>query len=118
MTNADTSSLQGDLNSLAHCSHIWNLPFNEEKCKSTRIGKELTAQTYQMSGHELEQMEEEKDLDVIIDKKKNLKFHTSAAIKKANRVLGLIKRSFSALDGSGPTTRTEILFGAHIWWMT
>ena len=63
-TNVDTSSLQGDINRLAHWSHIWNLPFNEEKCKSMRIGKESTAQTYKMYGHELEQVEEEKDLGV------------------------------------------------------
>ena len=31
-----------------------------------RIGKRSTAQTYQMNGHELEQLEEEKDLGVII----------------------------------------------------
>ena len=39
-----------------------------------RIRKESTAHTYEMNGHELEQVEEEKDLGVIIDKK--LKFHT------------------------------------------
>ena len=50
-------------------SHKWNLPFNEEKCKNMRIGKESTAHTYQMNGHELVQVEEEKDLGVIIDKK-------------------------------------------------
>ena len=51
-----------------------------------------------MNEHELETIEEEKDLGVIIDNK--LKFHThiSAAIKKANRILGLIKRSFTELD--------------------
>ena len=75
-TNADTSSLQGDINSLAHWSHIWNLPFNEEKCNSMRIGMESTAQTYQMNGHELEQVEEEKDLGVIIDKKNSNFIHT------------------------------------------
>ena len=32
-----------------------------------RIGKESTAHTYQMNGHELEQVGEEKDLGVIID---------------------------------------------------
>ena len=55
-------------------SHKWNLHFNEEKCKSTRIGKESTAHTYQMNGHELEQVEEVKDLGVIIDIKTQISY--------------------------------------------
>ena len=72
----DTSSLQGDINSQTQWSHIWNLPSNEEKCKSMKIGKENTAQTYQMNEHELEQVEEEKDLAVITDKKPSNFIHT------------------------------------------
>ena len=59
-----------------------------------------------MNGHELEQVEEEKYLDVIIDKILKFHTHTSAVIKKAKRILGLIKRSFSALD----ETTLPILF--------
>ena len=98
MTNGDTASLQGDIDRLLQWSHTWNLPFNEEKCKSMRIGKTSNTISYYMNEHELETIEEEKDLGIIIDNK--LKFHTrtSAAIKKANRILGLIKRSFTELD--------------------
>ena len=120
-TNAGTSSLHGDINSLALWPHIWDLPFNEEKCKSTRIGKESTAQTYQMNGHELEQLEVEKDLDVIIDKKLKFHTHTSAVIKKARRILGLIKRYFSALDQTllpilfTSMVRPHLEYGNSIW---
>ena len=46
-----------------------------------------------MDGYILEQVENEKDLGVIIDK--DLKFHaqTSASVKKANQILGLIKKT-------------------------
>ena len=70
------------------------------------IGKESTAHTYQMNGRELEQVEEEKDLGIIKDKKLKFHAHTSAVIKKANRILGLIKISFCALD----ETTLPILF--------
>ena len=51
-----------------------------------------------MNGNSLDQVMEGKDLGVIIDHE--IKFHqqTAASVKKANRVLGLIKKSFSHLD--------------------
>ena len=51
-----------------------------------------------MNGISLDQGLEEKYLGVIIDHE--LKFHqqTAASVKRANRVLGLIKKSFSHLD--------------------
>jgi len=78
-TNGDTSSLQEDIDRLLQWSHTWNLPFNEEKCKSMRIGKTTNTIRYYMNEHELETIEEEKDLGVIIDNKLNFHTHTSAA---------------------------------------
>ena len=51
-----------------------------------------------MKGKILQQVTKEKDLGVIIDHE--MKFHkqTAAAAKKANGVLGIIKKSFSLLD--------------------
>ena len=48
-----------------------------------------------MNGHVLELVEYEKDLGIIIDNE--LKFHVqaSAAVKKANQILGLIKRTIA-----------------------
>ena len=91
--NASNSSLQDDINSLALWSKKWQLPFNVKKCKSLHIGKNNPKIKYSMDGHILEQVENEKDLGVIIDK--DLKFHaqSSAAVKKANQILGLIKKT-------------------------
>ena len=51
-----------------------------------------------MNGKLLEAITEEKDLGVLIDNE--LKFHkqTAAAVKKANSVLGVIKRTFAKRD--------------------
>ena len=53
---------------------------------------------YEMNGHKLDQLQEEKDLGVLIDDE--LEFHkqTSAVIKKANMVLGIVKKSFACFD--------------------
>ena len=51
-----------------------------------------------MNGNKLDHVDEEKDLGVLIDDQ--LKFHrqTASAIKKAKRVLGLVKKTFAVLD--------------------
>ena len=51
-----------------------------------------------MNGYTLEQVTEEKDLGIIIDNELKFHKHTAMAIKKANRILGLIKKSFVNLD--------------------
>ena len=52
-----------------------------------------------MNGHMLEQVNYEKDLGIIIDNE--LKFHvqTFAAVKKANQILGIIKRTIATKNG-------------------
>ena len=62
------------------------------------VGRKSTAYSYQTNDHILENVKEVKDLRVIIDNRLKFHTHTSAAIKKANSILGLIKRSFATLD--------------------
>ena len=62
------------------------------------IGREKNHDSYQIDQHMRENVTEEKDLGVIIDNQLKFHTHTSAAVKKANSILGLIKRSFVALD--------------------
>ena len=49
-----------------------------------------------MIGRILEKVDIQKDLGVLMDSE--LKFHhqTSSAVKKANQILGLIKKTFAA----------------------
>ena len=74
-----------------------------------------------MSGRVLEDVDEEKDLGVLVDKE--LKFHqqTAAAVKKANMALGLIKKSFAFLDDRTlpllftSLARPHLEYGNVIW---
>ena len=97
-SSEDNRKLQCDLDKLSDWDEKWQLYFNTDKCKNLHIGKTNKRQVYQMNGISLDQVMEEKDLGAIIDHE--LKFHqqTAASVKKANRVLGLIKKSFSHLD--------------------
>ena len=97
-SSEDNKKLQCDIDKLSDWAEKWQLHFNTDKCKSLHIGRTNKRQVYQMNGISLVQVKEEKDLGVIIDHE--LKFHqqTAASVKKANRVLGIIKKSFSHLD--------------------
>ena len=90
----NSSTIQDDLDNLTEWSIKWQLPFNYKKCKCLHIGRNNPMKQYSMHGRILDEVECEKDLGVEIDAE--LKFHkqTSSAVKKANRMLGVIKGTF------------------------
>ena len=94
----DNKALQDDINNLTEWSARWQLPFNVTKCKSLHIGKRNNKYVYEINGQQPEQVNEEKDLGVLIDDELKFHKHTAAAIKKANGILGIIRRSFALLN--------------------
>ena len=115
------ASIQADLNSLSDWSAKWQLPFNVDKCKVMHIGKKNERFEYNMNGYTLEETNEEKDLGVYIDNALKFHVHTSAAIKKANRILGTIKKSCSTRDSTTISllyksmVRPHLEYGNLIW---
>ena len=51
-----------------------------------------------MSGTNLETTKEDRDLEVLVDDKLGFDNHIKTIVKKANRMLGLIRIGFSCLD--------------------
>ena len=64
---------------------------------------------------------EQKDLGVILDAKLKFEEHISVKVKKANAIAGLIRRTFSYLDGSlfkklfTTFVRPHLEYGQVIW---
>ena len=64
---------------------------------------------------------EQKDLEVILDAKLKFEEHISVKVKKANAIAGLIRRTFSYLDGSllkklfTTFVRPHLEYGQVIW---
>ena len=54
---------------------------------------------YTLYGDEIEHVFEEKDLGIVIDMEMTFEEHMSLKIKKANAMMGLIRRTFSYFDG-------------------
>ena len=63
----------------------------------------------------------EKDLGVIIDDSSKFRVHTAAAIKKANRALGMVKKAYTSRDQITISTlykamvRPHLEYGNTIW---
>ncbi|KAL8625775.1 hypothetical protein ACOMHN_012367 [Nucella lapillus] len=96
--------LQEDLDSLHQWSVAWLLNFHPEKCCVLKLGHSETDQTYYMKDknpnndkHVLTTSKAEKDLGVVVDSQLTFKDHISQATAKANRILGVIRRSFDHL---------------------
>ena len=64
-----------------------------------------------MNGNLLESVDSEKDFGVIMDSELKFHIHTSSAIKKANKILGLIKRTFVYKS----MVRPILEYGNTIW---
>ena len=91
-------TLQGDLNAVLEWAKKWKMEFNVNKCKIMHLGYNNPKISYSMGGSNLEETEEEKDLGVLIDNKLDFGNHIKCIVGKANRVLGMIRVSFTCLN--------------------
>ena len=91
--------LQSDLHILKEWTDKWDLHFNVNKCNVLYAGTNNPCNSYVLSeNNEINTCTEEKDLGVLFDNKLSFDTHIQSTIKKANRVLGIIKRAFHHLD--------------------
>ena len=91
-----TPSLQQDLTSLNTWSHESNLKFNASKCKVLTVTRRKTPVTheYHLGDVILQRVQEEKDLGVTISSNLSWDLHVKRIVLKANRMLGLLKRTY------------------------
>ena len=102
-----TDSLQDDLTSLQDWSKKWCLGFHPDKCHVVKLGSTRSEEIYTMAGTSevdegfeivLAENEVEKDLGVHIDNRLSFKQHVAQSTAKANKVVGIIRRSFDHLS--------------------
>ena len=68
------------------------------KYKVLHLGSRNPGYEYNMGDLSLEAATDEKDPGVIIDEKLKFDKHTEAPVNNANKVIGLLRRSFETLD--------------------
>uniref|UniRef100_A0A8C3HZR7 Reverse transcriptase domain-containing protein n=1 Tax=Chrysemys picta bellii TaxID=8478 RepID=A0A8C3HZR7_CHRPI len=91
-TKADCEELQKDLTKLSDWATKWQMKFNVDTCKVMHSGKNNPNYTYNMMGANLTTTNQEKDLGVIVDSSLKTSTQCAEAVKKANRMLGIIKK--------------------------
>ena len=113
--------VQADLKLLEEWSRIWQLPFNAKKCKVMHFGYNNPKLPYVLNDQELDMTTSEKDLGVMVDDELKFHVHTAAATKKANQILGVIKRTYQTRDANTISTlfksmvRPHLEYGNAIW---
>lgn len=96
----DSDEMQNDLTTLNKWSNKWLLTFHPDKCVNLRISlkKDPGTHTYFLGNDELKNVDEVKDLGVLVDKKLKFQKHTSVKVNKANQMWGVVKRAFKHMN--------------------
>ncbi|CAM5108276.1 unnamed protein product [Natator depressus] len=94
----DRDIIQEDLDDLVNWSNSNRMKFNSETCKAMHLGINNKNFCYKLGTHQLEVTEEEKDLGVLVDHRMTMSRQCDMSMKKANVVLGCIRRGISSRD--------------------
>ena len=114
MSDDDYRRLQADINRLIEWSVSWQLGYNESKCKVLHMGSNNPRRQYTMGDTVLEATEVEKDLGVWIDRELTFEHHVETQVAKANKLLGLIRRTFTVLDAPTMMLLFKALVRPHL----
>ena len=115
----DKALLQKALNEVVDWSNIWLLSLNIIKCMVLcirRNNESINEYFIHNNGvaSKLENFNHIKDLGVIIDNRLNFNKHINDKIKKANSMLGIIKRNFKYMDNFTFLTLNKSLVRSHL----
>jgi hypothetical protein len=115
---SNSSIIQGDIDNLQFWTEKWNLYFNVDKCKVMHMGAVNPRNRYTMTLNgdvrQIQTVDEEKDLGVTFDSKLVFDAHIHNSISKANKMIGLIKRTFLYLNKDIFTKLYKALVRPHV----
>ena len=91
---SNTNTLIEDLTILEGWAHTWQLKLNENKCTSLHIGLNNPKNNYVLNNVSLKQVEQQRDLGLIMRSDLKWESHIASIVKKANTMLFLIQKAF------------------------
>ena len=91
----DHHILQEDLKRLEVWEEKWDMAFHPDKCSVLSVSKkkEISRHPYILHGHALEHVTSAKYLGVTIQSNLSWDIHINSIVKKANQMLGLLRRN-------------------------
>ena len=100
----DSEVLQSDINKINEWTRVWLMELNSSKCKIMHIGKRNPNHKYYIfdpktnKNIEMSTCITERDLGVIISSDLKCSAHVNSATCKANRMFGLLRKTFVSRD--------------------
>jgi hypothetical protein len=92
-TENEVEIMRKDLETIFKWSVDWQMLFNTDKCSVLHMGRSNKEADYKMGLNEIKKITQERDLGVVIDKSGKASKQCAIAVKKANGILGMIKRN-------------------------
>ena len=112
----DSQKLQSDLDRLAIWEKTWGMEFHPQKCSILSVTKAKSPKKfmYKLKGHILENTPTAKYLGVHLTSDLNWNFHIDKITKKANSVLGFVKRNMNNCSKETKSLAYKALIRPHV----
>ena len=96
-SESEINFIQAQLDSLCEWSDRWRLKLNPSKCKvlTLTLRRKPFLGAYTINGVLLERVQVMRDLGVLLDQRLTFGEHVEYTVRKANRALGLLMRTFA-----------------------
>ena len=113
--------MQADINRIVEWCDTLSMELSPEKCKIIHLGKQNNSKKYFTADRKLGTTECERDLGVLVSSDGTYHEQLCSAASKANRVIGLMKSTFSCWSDDiariiNPTfVRPHLEFAPPVW---
>ena len=93
---------------------MWQMLFNEAKCKCLHIGHTNQNNVYTIGDHNIEETIEERDLGVFITKTLSPSNHIAKIVRRANQIVDMIRRTHEDRSKSNLTPLYKSTVRPHL----
>ena len=107
-------SLRSDLIRFNEWSNDWIMLFNNDECKVLHFGINNVKSEYTLGDQVLESVTMERDLGILIQDNLKVSEQCAKVVKTCNRILGMIKRSFTYRSPCMIVTLYKSLIRPHL----